>query len=413
MEALKQLRSSHLRSGFCRLLVLLGTLAIFSTNLFANDQPNLGKVEPATSLHLPMGPTTSELQSSPSETSAGEFLNAEQIAALAAENDSPSKLLLQNHFAEETSSQCHNEATRETLWEVRCAAAQRLREEAASNALKLHYALAATYRANDLLQRTATELQIQRETQAKLIEQGISIADATLLDRLTRDWDDRWLENQSKQSQIRIQLSGLIGSGWACSYRPLVELEISPSDKDVCEYLKTAMRCRQELNLLKRLRKSVDEDHLAVWDSLAGYLMGSPIALVSGNSLLTKIRRTVLRGEVEQALRSRSRWLETLVQERTKQITIEVEVAFEAKRTAAMRWSNAKRLAQTWELRVKELVRLGEEYQGNLASQAEARLEQLSSERGEIERWLDWHQAQVDLLHATGIILSSPLASPK
>lgn len=388
---------------------MLGLIVLSTNDSHAYDQPALGTVEPVSSLHLPMGIVPSESISSHTENKPGEFLISEQIAVLASENCSPAKLLLQNHLSEDTTGQCHNEATRETLWEVRCAAAQRLREEAARSALKLHYALAATYRADELLQRTAAELQIQQETQSKLIAQGISIADATLLDRLARDWEDRWLENQSKQAQLRIQLSGLIGSAWACSYHPHVEIELSPSDKDVCEYLRSSMRCRQEITLLKRLRKSVDEDHLAIWDSLAGYLIGSPIAVVSGKSFFAKLRRSVLRSEVEQAIHNRSRWLETLIQERTKQITIEVEVAFEAKRSAALRWANAKQLIQTWDRRVKELVQLGEEYQGNLADQAEARLQLLSNERGEIERWLDWHQAQIDLLHASGTILSSPI----
>lgn len=417
MGARKQLRCSHLRISWLRSSILMGMSFLSATGSQAYDQPEFGKqsdlvrVEPASPLDLPMGnvseqPISSHSASPTSTDKSGEYLTSEQIAVLAAENCSPAKLVLQNHLSEDTSGQCHNEATRETLWEVRCAAARRLREDAASKALKLHYALAATYRADQLLQRTSAELQIQRETQTKLIAQGISIADATQLDRLTRDWEDRWLENRSKQSQLRIQLSGLIGSAWACSYHPQLDLELSPSDIDVCEYLQLAMSCRQELALLKRLRQSVDEEHLQIWDSLAGYLLGSPMAVASSKGWLTKLRRSILRSEVEQAISNRSRWLETLIQERAKQITIEVEVAFEAKRSAALRWSNAKRLTETWDGRLKELVQLGEEYQGNLASQAEARLQRLASERGEIERWLDWHQSQIDLLHATGTILS-------
>jgi hypothetical protein len=408
-EARNKPLGSRLRVAWCLSLNLPGLILLLASNSLGYEEPAAGRVEPASSLHLPMGLASSEPVSSHSEGQPELILTSQQIAIKAAENFSPAKLVLQNHFSEDATGLCHNEATRATLWDVRCAAALRLREEAARNALQLHYALAATYRAEDLLQRTFAELQLQRITQSKLIAQGISIADSTLVDRLARDWEDRWLENQSKRSQLRIQLSGLIGSAQACSYHPRIELELSPSDRDVCEYLHSAMDCRQEIALLKRLRKAVDEDHLAVWDSLAGYLIGGPVAVANSTSVIAKLRRTILRGEVEQAIRNRSRWLETLIQERTKQITIEVEVAFEKKRSAALRWANSKQLIQTWDSRVKELVQLGEEYQGNLASQAEARLQRLSSERSELERWLDWHQAQIDLLHASGTILSSPL----
>lgn len=377
--------------------LFLGLLAIAPCHFrFVQGKENSSSpsIEPATDLLLP---TTA---------ASARVLSAHQVAVMAAENCNPAKLLLQNHASEDPTSQCHDEAVRATLWEVRCAASQRLKEEAARNALKLHHALAATFRADDLLGRTQAELQIQQTIQAKLIAQGISIPDAGLIDRLSRDWEDRMLENRSRQSQLRIQLSGLIGSEWACSYLPQIEPELAPSDQDVCEYLHLAMNSRHELLLLKRLRRSVDEDHLEVWDSLAGALLGTPIAFPSGATWMKKIRRTVLRGEVEQAIRNRSRWLETLIQERLKQITIEVEVAYEAKRAAALRWANAKRLTQSWERRLQELIQLGEEVAGNLASQSEARLERLASERGEIERWLDWHNAQTDLLYASGTILS-------
>ena len=401
--------------------LLLGLLALATfpcASILGNDHTVSPTIEPAADLQLPS--TTSSvpvltnhqvavLSGHQVAVLSGHqvaVLSGHQVAVLAAENCNPAKLLLQNHASEDPTSQCHDEAVRATLWEVRCAASQRLREEAARNALKLHHALAATYRAEELLGRTQTELKHQQTIQAKLLDQGISIPDVGLIDRLSRDWEDRVLENRSKQSQLRIQLSGLIGSEWACHYLPQFDPELAPSDQDICHYHQLAMTCRQEILLLKRLRRSVDEEHLEIWDSVAGSLLGTPIAFPSGSTWMKKIRRTVLREEVEQAIRNRSRWLETLIQERSKQLVIEVEVAYEAKRAAALRWANAKRLTQSWDRRLEELVQLGEEVAGNLASQSEARLERLASERGEIERWLDWHTAQTDLQFASGIILS-------
>jgi len=80
---------------------------------------------------------------------------------------------------------------------------------------------------------------------------------------------------------------------------------------------------------------------------------------------------------------------------------MEVELAFERKRTAALRWVNAGEQTQNWEERIRQLEKLSE-VQGNLAQQFEAKLNRLQSRAQQLERWVDWHQAQADLILATG-----------
>jgi hypothetical protein len=126
-----------------------------------------------------------------------------------------------------------------------------------------------------------------------------------------------------------------------------------------------------------------------------------------------RIKRLLLRDEIEQAVQNRKQWLETLIHERTNHIRKEVEVAYETKRIAALRWANSRDQSQIWETRIRQLEKIGEELKGNVADQSAARLQALQSEVNTIKRWLDWHLANVDLENATGTILPTRIHSEK
>ncbi len=331
-----------------------------------------------------------------------------EIATLASERSGPAKLILQNHRGDSSRISLRENSTEELFCEVRASASKRLREEVASKALKLHFGLAATYQVESLLNRTREELDRQLQVQERLIEQGISVPDSLQIERLRHAWVDKLIANDSARKQIRIQLASLIDPQIACNYIPIYVESLDPSDIDVCEYIATAMQCREDLVLLTRLRSQVSEKNLEAWDSLGGFLSGSPVAPTQQPWLVRKLRKTILRGEVDQAIQNRTCWLETLLAERKRQIVAEVEVAYEAKKSAALRWANQRELLHQWDLRIEQLEKLGEALQGNLAAQMEARLNRLSEEGPLIERWLDWQQAQVDLLEAANVALQQP-----
>jgi hypothetical protein len=249
--------------------------------------------------------------------------------------------------------------------------------------------------------------------QVKLIEEGVPIPDPLLLDRLRVDWNDQLLENESKQRTLRIQLSELVGGEVACNYEPMFERNLAPSDVDVCDYLQTAMRRRHEITLLFGLRSSINDSTIELWETLAAALSGVPALRSKPLSVAGRIKRLLLRDEIEQAVQNRKQWLETLIHERTNHIRKEVEVAYETKRIAALRWANSRDQSQIWETRIQQLEKIGEELKGNVADQSAARLQALQSEVNTIKRWLDWHLANVDLENATGTILRTQIHSEK
>jgi hypothetical protein len=343
----------------------------------------------------------------PETVSLRKTLDASEIAQIAARQCGPANLIIREN-AISTPQRCDKDDEQTAICSIRQATAQRLRENAASVALKLHYGLAACKQSQDLLNRTRQELDRQSHAQNKLIEEGVPIPDPLLLDRLLGDWNDQLLENESKQRTLRIQLSELVGAEVACSYDPVFEYNVTPSDIDVCDYLETAMNCRQEIALLYGLRNSINESAIELWESIAAALSGVPALRPKPLSVAGRIKRLLLRGEIEQAIQNRKQWLETLIQERTKHIRKEVEIAYETKRNAALRWANSQDQNQIWETRVRQLEKIGEELKGNMADQSAARLHALQSEINTIKRWIDWHLANVDLENATGTILRKP-----
>ena len=383
----QRLRMSRRHCVFAWVVVLFGQHLVFS-----EDDVPLFEIRP------------SEPYLVPEAIPLKKALEARDIASIAARNCGPANLIVRENTISSL-QRCDTEVEQTAIRSIRLATSQRLRENAASVALKLHYGLAACKQSQDLLTRTRQELDRQSKAQSKLIDEGVPIPDPLLLDRLRSDWNDQQLENESKQRTLRIQMSELVGSDVACNYDPLFDRNLHPSDIDVCDYLQTAMKCRDELALLYGLRATINESAIDLWEGIAAALAGVPAFRSKPLGVAARIKRLLLRDEMEQAIRNRKQWLETLIQERTNNIRKEVEVAYEAKRNAAMRWANSQEQRQIWESRVQQLEKIGEELKGNLADQSNARLQTLQSEINTIKRWLDWHLANVDLENATGTIL--------
>lgn len=236
----------------------------------------------------------------------------------------------------------------------------------------------------------------QEKAQAALVEKGIPIPDPLLVQRLKIQLDDKRLENQSKIALLRTQLAALIGSENACRHAPIEPKEIIPSDQDVCEHIQQALRCRCDIQTMIRLRKTINAETLTVWDGIGAILSGVP-ALPQSKPFWSKLLRTKRsQAEIQCAVAARMSWLDALIAERSNQVAMEVETAFEKKKTAALRWVKSGEQIANWEMRIEQLEKLSE-VQGNLASQYEAKLNRLRVEGQRIELWAEWHLADEDL----------------
>lgn len=341
---------------------------------------------------------------SPESQPALSALSAAQIGQLASERSGGAKSLSSDSKSRSLQPQslCNDsDYEKEIVAVFQAAVVYRLRQTASANAMKLHYGIAACLTAERTLIETAALLDEQDKVQSLLVEKGIPIPDPLLVGRLKISLEDKRLENHSKMAILRSQLSAFIGTENACGHAPFENQEIIPSDRDVCEYITQATACRCDLRTLNRLRGTINSDSLAVWDRMGAKLSGVP-SLAKSKMFWPKIlfgRST--REKMECAVGARRNWMDELIAEQTRQIALEVDVAFEKKKTAALRWVKANEQIDNWENRIKQLEMIGE-VQGNIASQFEANLNRRQAEGPRIERWLEWHVANIELMLAIG-----------
>ena len=331
-------------------------------------------------------------------------LSAKQIGQLAAERCVAAHLVLSNSKSQShySISHCKDvDCEKEILNSFQAAIAFRLRQTASANAMKLHFGIAACLKAERIFDETYVLIHQQERAQSELVEKGIPIPDPLLVGRLKIILEDKQLENQSKIAILRTQLCALIGPENACGHAPNESDEIDPSDRSACEHIQQALSCRCDLLTMKRLRGTINAESLAIWDSIGALLSGVP-AIAKPKSFWLRILKTKRsQTDIQSAIAVRRKWLDDLISERTTQIEMEIEVAFEKKRTAALRWVKSGEQSSNWETRIAQLEQLSE-VQGNLAVQFEAKLNRLQVNGQRIERWVEWQQANVDLTLAIG-----------
>ncbi len=335
---------------------------------------------------------------------SAQSLSATQIGQFAAERCGAAKMVAYDSRSRSLPalSACKDVACENMILEsFQAAVAFRLRQTASANAMKLHYGIAACLTAEQIFNETYHLLQQQEKAQTELVDKGIPIPDPLMVGRMMLILEDKRLDNQSKTAILRAQLSALIGTENACGHAPSEPDEIIPSDCNVCAHIEQALSCRCDLQTMKRLRGTINAETLAVWDSIGAFLSGVPV-LSKQKTFWSKLFRTSKnQTEIERAIATRRKWLDALVEERSKQIAMEVDVAFEKKRTAALRWVKTGEQVTNWETRILQLEKLSE-VQGNLASQFEAKLNRLQAKGQMMERWVEWHQANIELMLAIG-----------
>ena len=363
-------------------------------------------VQPVSSLDL-AGQATSDMTLKPPTLVVPRLeLDASPIAELAAKNASTANLIRAERLLDNDYSERRNwivsivRRPESGLQEcIASALEQRERERAASSAVQLHHGIAASSAAITLQDDLLRYLEIQQLAQDKLVEQGLGFGDPMQLQRLRLQVEGQRLEATSKLGQLRTQLSLLVGSQVACVYAPVFESNLIPSDMDVCEYINEAMRCRGDLRLLHALRYRIGSGDLEEFDRYASEVLGLPQGLESKYRWTSWMKSRVWRRDGE--LQRRQCWLDALIAARREQVTVEVEIAFEKKRAAALRWVNARALVDIWKQRMLQLERLSEA-RGNLAEQISARMELAQAEGEVLKRWMEWHDAHAELMLAVG-----------
>lgn len=277
----------------------------------------------------------------------------------------------------------------------------RARQTAASQAKQLHYGIAAALEGLRIADQTLVFLERQSTAQQKLVDNGIPIPDPLLISRTITKVEDERLELLSKLQLMRIDLNGLIGGG-GCDYTPDYDPRVIPSDIDVCERIQHSLKCRCDLLTLVSLRQTICEDTLETWEQIASVLSGVPSNVPKQKiAVLRFLTKSCGSSDAECSVVSRRQWLDSVISERTRQISAEVEKAFEKKKTAALRWVKANEQVALWEVRIDQLEMLGEVH-AVMTELFSAQLNLLQAKGDVVQRWLEWHQAESELELAIG-----------
>jgi len=419
-------RDSFARMGFACLSVPMNASPIISTfllmGLLLGSYPKVSvgggieerntsasvsnAVQPVPSLDL-AGQSTSDMNlMPPTQVVPRMELDGFQIAALAAKNASTANLIRSERILDKDYSKRRDwivslvRRPESGLQEcIASALEQRERERAASSAVQLHHGIAASAAAVALQDDLLRYLEIQQLAQDKLVDQGIGIGDSMQVQRLRLQVEGQRLEALSTLGQLRTQLSLLVGTQVACVHAPVLESNLVPSDSDVCEYISEALHCRVDLRLLHALRCRIGSGDLKEFDHYAAQVVGLPVGIESNYRLKSWMKSFGWGRDGE--LQRRQSWFDALIAARREQVTVEVEIAFEKKRAAAFRWVNATALVDAWKQRIMQLERLSEA-RGNLAEQISARMELARAEGEVLKRWVEWREADAELMLAVG-----------
>ncbi len=228
--------------------------------------------------------------------------------------------------------------------------------------------------------------------------------------RLSTSLDDQRIEAESKASQLRSQLSLLVGTSIACNY--LAEsMEIPPCpplNVNSCDYIAEAYSHRCDLIGLIYLRRHLTIETLEVARWMSDILTVSAPATFFTNGLpglsLVNVLFSRHRNDDEAELCSRLALLDQAIAALREKIASEVDVAVEKQRAAAERYCNAVQRIEQWRLRLEQLQRYGDQVKPLLDDEAEALSNWFQARADAVQRQGDWHQAIVELSLAVGAL---------
>lgn len=401
----------------CAIVALGVCLALEGTRTFLRGEDSSNQPQfliPAVSDPVPHLPETRILPSTIAEPeTGGQQYSAEWIGCRAAANIPLADLMRGDLKADSSSIQKPNSKQRATLalrnrlQEFRIA---RQSQIAASQAMMIHYGLATLEALQSIQSETNEEIRLQQARQDKAIEMGVTILDPMALPRLLNSLHDQEIESLSKASQLRSQLTVLVGTRIACSYRPnaMTEPVCPPPFLDTCEYLNYALSHRCDLLGLVHLRNNLTVETLDVARWMSDVLTATPPATLTATSIpgisFIRLLLSQKHRDDDAELCERLKMLDEAIGTLRTQIASDVDIAVAKQRSAAERYCNAIERVQLWKTRIDQLRAYGEKIKPMLDEEASAQQNWLQSRSDAIQRQGDWHQAIVELGLAIGNI---------
>jgi hypothetical protein len=310
--------------------------------------------------------------------------SAEQVGKLAGQRDAVSELFLKQSYLALAAHYPKDDAP---MWlkNVFQLLAEPMRLRAIRDARTAHHQLVATERSIGVLDETAAFLERSIAGQERLVEQGVAVKNPYALKIRLLELRQKRSELVQQSSQLRIALSGSIGSDPACQYHPLEEIP-GESAMALCDLQTLALRSRGDLVALRLVHAQATTREMwliAEAGDWAGPWQAFPFAT---NPIAKKktFWSHLFGPDQEQLLAQKKKLLADVHDQIQEKLVVDLESSWNDRQGALERWNRLEELQQVRQERLRQLEALAEKGQPDFEQQVAAKLEFLL---GEGDRW--------------------------
>jgi hypothetical protein len=310
--------------------------------------------------------------------------SAEQVGRLAGQRAAASELFLKQS---QLAIAAHYPKDDAPLWlkNVFQLLAEQIRLRAIRGARTAHHQLVAVERSIAVLEETAAFLERSIAGQDRLVEQGVAVKNPYALRIQLLELRQKRSELVQQSSQLRIALSGTIGSDPACQYQPLGEIP-EESAIALCDLQSLALRSRGDLVALRLVHAQSTTREM--WliskaDDWTGPWQDFPF--VTTSIARKKSFWSHLFGpDLDQLLAHKKKLLADVHDQIQEKLVVDLESSWNDRQGALERWNRLEELQRVRQERLRQLEALAEKGQPDFEQQVVAKLELL---QGEGDRW--------------------------
>ena len=310
--------------------------------------------------------------------------SADQVGRLAGQRAAASELFLKQS---QLAIAAHYPKDDAPLWlkNVFQWLAEPMRLRAIRGARTAHHQLVATERGIAVLDETADFLERSIAAQDRLVEQGVAVKNPYALKIRLLELRQKRSELVQQSSQLRIALSGVIGSDPACHYHPLEELP-GESAMALCDLQSLALRSREDLMAIRLVHAQATPREMWLISEAtdwAGPWQDFPFAttpLARKKSFWSEL----FGPDQEQLLAQKKKLLAGIHNQIQDQLVVDLESSWNDRQGALERWNRLEELQQVRQERLRQLEAVAEKGQPDFEQQVAAKLELL---QGEGDRW--------------------------
>lgn len=310
--------------------------------------------------------------------------SAEQVGRLAGQRAAASELFLKQS---QLAIAAHYPKDDAPLWlkHLFQLLAEQVRLRAIRGARTAHHQLVATERSISVLDATEAFLERSIAGQDRLVEQGVAVKNPYALKIQLLELRQKRSELVQQSSQLRIALSGAIGSDPACQYHPLEEIP-KESAMALCDLQSLALRSRGDLVALRLVHAQATTGDMWLISEAANWVgpwQDFPFATTPIARKKT-LWSHLFGPDQEQLLAQKKKLLADIHDQIQEKLVVDLESSWNDRQGALERWNRLEELQQVRQERLRQLEALAEKGQPDFEQQVAAKLALL---QGEGDRW--------------------------